>query len=113
MTTTVTNFKAVKQHWNRETRRWDDDKYVYVGRWNKTYQLLHSPWSNPFVMGAESERAGVIEDYRVYITQQIADGYVNLEELRGKTLVCWCKDVRGVKDIPCHGDVLVELLGEQ
>ena len=29
-----------------------------------------------------------------------------LEELRGKTLVCHCKP------LPCHGDVLVELLHE-
>lgn len=109
---TVVNFKSVKHLWDRESRRWSQPNIVYIGRWNKTYQLLHSPWSNPFVMGAESERAKVIEDYRVYITQQIADGYVDLETLRGKTLVCWCKDVRGVKDIACHGDVLKELLGE-
>lgn len=106
MATTVTNFKSVKQHWNRETCRWDDPKYVYVGRFNKTYGLRHSPFANPFVMGAESERAAVIEDYRVYITQQIKDGYVNLEQLRGKVLVCWCHP------LDCHGRVLVELLGE-
>lgn len=112
MTTNVVNFKAVKKLWNRETRQWSQPNMVYVGRWNKTYQLPHSQWSNPFVMGAETERQGVIDLYREYIKQQIADGYVNLEELRGKTLVCWCKDVRGLRDIACHADVLVELLVE-
>lgn len=110
--TTVVNFKSVKHLWNRETRTWSQPDMAYIGRWNKTYQLPHSPFANPFVMGAETERAQVIELYRTYIEQQIDDGYVNLEELRGKTLVCWCKDVRGVKDIACHGDVLAELLGD-
>lgn len=106
MTTTVTNFKAVKQHWNRETCRWDDPKYLYIGRYNKSYGLRHSPWHNPFVMGAESERERVIELYRVYLKKRIEEGRLDLEELRGKTLICWCAP------LACHGDVIRELLGE-
>ena len=104
--TEVTNFRAVKSHWNRETCRWDDPKYCYIGRFNKTYGLRHSPFANPFVMGAESQRQGVIDLYRTYIKEQIAQGRVNLEELRGKTLVCWCSPKA------CHGDILLELLNE-
>jgi hypothetical protein len=109
MATKVVNFKMVKDHWNRDTRRWDSDEYVYVGRWNKTYQLPHSPWHNPFQMGAESERERVIELYRHYIEDRIEEG-LDLEALRGKTLVCWCKT--NGREVACHADVLKELLGE-
>lgn len=108
--TTVTNFKTVKAHWDRNAREWDSEQYVYIGRHNATYNLPQSKWANPFVMGSESQRAGVIFLYRSYITERIESGLVDLEELRGKTLVCWCKKP-GV-DVPCHGDVLLEFLGE-
>lgn len=108
--TTVANFRAVKKHWDRNARQWDSEQYVYIGRHNPTYNLPQSPFANPFQMGSESERAHVIDLYRHYITGRIEAGLLDLEALRGKTLVCWCKQPG--RDVSCHGDVIRELLGE-
>lgn len=68
---------------------------VYIGRPGK--------WGNPFVIGKDGTREEVIAKYRDYV---LAQGHLlySLEELRGKRLGCWCAP------LPCHGDVLVELL---
>jgi len=74
------------------------EKYdIYIGRPSK--------WGNPFVIGKDGTREEVIEKYREYILQS-PELLNSLEELRGKTLGCFCKP------FGCHGDVLVELLGE-
>ena len=68
---------------------------VYIGRPSK--------WGNPFSIGPDGTRQEVVEKYREFVLahpQMIED----LDELRGKTLGCWCKPE------PCHGDVLIELL---
>ena len=69
---------------------------IYIGRPGK--------WGNPFEIGKDGDRKTVIAKYRDYISNSplLAD----IEELRGKRLGCWCKPAK------CHGDVLVELLGE-
>jgi len=105
--TSVINFKTVKKHWNRDTCQWDDEQYVYVGRFNVTYKLPQSPWANPFHMGGKMQREQVIELYRRYITDRIEAGELDLEELRGKTLCCWCAP------LPCHADVILELIKER
>jgi hypothetical protein len=67
---------------------------VYIGRPGK--------WGNPFVIGRDGTRAEVIAKYRGWLlrnTRLMAD----LQELRGKDLVCWCAPCA------CHGDVLLEL----
>lgn len=67
---------------------------VYIGRPSK--------WGNPYQIGPHGSREMVIERYRTYIltnTRLLAD----LNELKGKTLGCWCHP-QG-----CHGDVLAEL----
>jgi hypothetical protein len=82
-----------------------DEYDVYIGRPSK--------WGNPFshklVSLAEykvESRAEAIEKYREWIKTQphLLD---SLEELRGKRLGCWCRPKL------CHGDVLLELLGEK
>ncbi len=68
---------------------------LYIGR--------PSMWGNPFVIGKDGTREEVIAKYREWILSQpglLAD----LELLRGKVLGCYCKP------LPCHGDVLIELL---
>jgi hypothetical protein len=65
-------------------------------------------WGNPFPMHAESERADVVEKYRLHLRDQlaaeethgIADTLAGLAELHGKRLFCWCAPKA------CHGDVL-------
>lgn len=68
---------------------------VYIGRPSK--------WGNPYVVGRDGTREEVIQKYREYIKDQ-PELLEQLEELRGKTLGCFCKP------LSCHGDVLIELL---
>lgn len=62
-----------------------------------------SKWGNPFMIGMDGTREEVIEKYRKYI---LGNGILlaDLPELKGKSLGCYCKP------LPCHGDVLVELV---
>lgn len=67
---------------------------VYIGRPSK--------WGNPFEIGRDGSRTDVIKKYREWIlTQPNLLGELN--ELKGKTLGCWCAPAA------CHGDVLAEL----
>ncbi len=68
---------------------------VYVGRPSK--------WGNPYLISKRHPREEVIESYRQYIYEEIANGRLNLGELKGKDLVCWCAP------LSCHADVLLEL----
>lgn len=107
----LVSFYDVHEHWDKEAQAWDDPQYVYIGRRSNRHSLPDSPWRNPVPMmrhaDPDAERQRVIDEYRAYITPRIQSGELNLEELRGKTLVCWCSP------LPCHGDVLLELLGNQ
>ena len=70
---------------------------VYIGRGSK--------WGNPYKIENGRSRKSVIDMYRLHLkaphTQALRD---SIEELRGKTLVCYCKPQA------CHGDVLVNIL---
>ena len=79
---------------------------VYVGRPTK--------WGNPFThLPSESTRA----IYQVETREQAVEAYENwiishenllndLQELKGKNLVCWCHPKR------CHAEVLLRLANE-
>lgn len=67
---------------------------VYIGRPSK--------WGNPFVIGQHGDRDDVIEQYTHWLKDQ-PHLLKALPELKGKTLVCWCKPGK------CHGDVLAQL----
>jgi hypothetical protein len=72
------------------------DKYdIYIGRGSK--------WGNPFKIGPDGSRMEVIKKYKEYILQD-EELLKHLPELKGKILGCFCKP------LPCHGDVLVELV---
>lgn len=78
---------------------------VYVGRPSK--------WGNPFTHIRDkktlaefivSDREEAIQKYEEWIRNSpLMD---QIEELRGKTLGCWCKPKS------CHGDVLLKLIKE-
>lgn len=74
---------------------------VYIGRPSK--------WGNPF-----SHKPGTLAKYQVLSREEAVAKYrewvlsqpdlmASLSEIRGKTLVCWCKPAS------CHGDVLAKL----
>lgn len=73
---------------------------VYVGRPSK--------WGNPFKVypdrrgGLFAQRVA-IDAYRKWLLTDSISPIKDIEELRGKDLVCWCSP------LPCHADVLLEL----
>lgn len=93
----------------------EDAQNVYIGRAGavfingKRFPPQASIWANPFKVTGKHSRKEVLEQYKTYLLQKLESGDIGWDELqtlRGKTLGCWCKP------LPCHGDVLVELLSE-
>jgi Domain of unknown function (DUF4326) len=79
---------------------------VYIGRRMSKYGLEQSVWANPYVEGKDGTRDEVIALFR----ERVLPGLLpRIHELRGRSLVCWCKPLPGRPDVPCHGDVLLEL----
>ena len=60
-------------------------------------------WGNPFTIQEYGSRARVIDMYKHWLIGEIDEGKLDLSELRGKDLVCWCAP------LPCHADILLEL----
>lgn len=102
----LVNFQSIKAHWDSKTDQWDDSRFVYIGRANLGYHLPHSPWANPYRIDRDTpeNRAAAIANYRSHIQNLVAQGRVRIDDLVGKTLVCWCSPQA------CHGDVLIDLL---
>jgi hypothetical protein len=78
---------------------------VYIGR-NNSYakpSRKRSKWYNPFKVGKDGTREECIAKYREYLLTK-PDLLAQIEELRGKYLICWCAPE------PCHGDILINLL---
>ena len=67
---------------------------IYVGRPSK--------WGNPYLIGRDGTRDEVIKKYE----QWLAKSGLDVTELRGKDLVCWCKP------LACHADVLMKLANQ-
>jgi Domain of unknown function (DUF4326) len=61
-----------------------------------------SKWSNPFKV-AEHGRERAMALYRAHLTNALATGALDISELRGRNLACWCK-----LDEACHADILLE-----
>lgn len=68
---------------------------VYIGRPSK--------WGNPFIIGKDGDRTEVIRKYKRWFLLH-KNLIKSLDELRGKTLVCYCKPHA------CHGDILLEAI---
>jgi hypothetical protein len=76
-----------------------DSRYdVYIGR--------NSRFGNPFRIGIHGTREEVINKYRVYLLSS-PTLLREIENLRGKTLGCFCYPM------PCHGDVIAQILDEE
>lgn len=98
--TRVIHIRNAPPSWKR------DNNYVYIGRTHNSsgYGFIpESIWSNPYVIHSGQTREESIEKYKKYLKEhpEITD---RIEEIRGKTLVCWCHP------LPCHGDILVNML---
>jgi len=60
-------------------------------------------FGNPFLIGRDGTREEVIEKYRHWLQTQ-PQLLAQLPMLKGKRLGCYCKP------LPCHGDILCELV---
>jgi len=65
-----------------------------------------SKWGNPFRIGRDGTRGEVIAKYRAWILTQ-PQLLAALPTLKDKVLACWCRP-----HLPCHGDVLAEMVDE-
>lgn len=96
--------KSIPRVLNKRTDKIPPDA-VYVGRPSK--------WGNPYLVGRDGDRQRVVDRYaeRVgFILTQTGSREAflqDLEELRGKELVCWCAP------LPCHADILLELANKE
>jgi hypothetical protein len=89
--------KAVTSVVNVKNEEFD----VYSGR--ACYGHAESKWANPYRIGHDGTRLQVIAQYRDYVLNS-PELVAALPELKDKILGCWCNP------LPCHGDVLVELV---
>ena len=96
MTTTPTRITR------RRTKGWRMPAgAVYVGRPSK--------WGNPYELDDPAEAVRLYRAHALDLLQQRPNGLrAQLEQLRGKTLACWCKAGQ-----PCHADVLLELANKE
>lgn len=77
------------------------------------YPPNDSIWANPYKISDTTSREDVIDLYRQHLTKCIKSGKITVDQLLsldGKTLGCWCK--KNGADIPCHGDVIVEMINK-
>jgi Domain of unknown function (DUF4326) len=64
-----------------------------------------TPWGNPYMVGVHAAtNAEAVALFQAYLRQHPELLAAVRRELRGKTLMCFCKP-----DEPCHADILLEL----
>lgn len=115
MSTVNVKVKHIRPQYSNLKEWMADENNVYIGRRgvvfikidgvNKRFPPRASPWANPFRM-KHLTREEVCELYEDHIRKKIQDG-LDIEELRGKTLGCWCHPEQ------CHGDILLKILNER
>lgn len=79
------------------------------------FPLKDSPWANPYKTPKDGTLSEVLSKYSIYIQNKIKNKEVDLEEIRGKTLACWCvrtatRKVKPQSEWTCHGECLLSLL---
>ena len=113
--TTVVNCKVkyIRPAYRNLEHWMQDPQNLYIGRGfvvfinHRRFPPQDSEWANPFKV-KDHGREGALRLYRTYITQKVEAGLLDLDQLRGKRLGCWCKEPG--QQVSCHGDVLLELL---
>lgn len=73
-----------------------------------------SPWGNPFQIGRDGNRDEVCDLFETYAVDRLAREPEWLDKLRGRDLVCRCRDdryPRGSKR--CHAETLLRLANDQ
>ncbi|ARK07459.1 thermostable DNA polymerase I [Sphingobium phage Lacusarx] len=76
------------QVWNLRTKKYPKGD-VYCGR--------GTPWGNPYIGGKHGSRDTVCDKFEKFVLPEL-----DVEPLRGKHLLCWCKPLR------CHCDAILK-----
>lgn len=95
----------MKRIQRRRTKGWKmPENAVYVGRptkWGNPYKV--GDLIGPFLDGPRVTPIDAVMWYRGWLLEQIVRDKLDLNELKGKDLACFCP-----LDQPCHVDVLIE-----
>jgi hypothetical protein len=99
---------------------------IYVGRgskWGNPFKIYKDKMNSPLLpygwriydkgqpLRFFSESGAIqqsINQYKKWLKKKIKSGELNISELRGKNLACWC-----ALDKPCHADVLLKIANER
>lgn len=92
------------------------EKYdVYIGRGGTHPGDQGSKWGNPFTFKEGTlakfvvPKDEVLPRYEAWLKEQ-PELMAALPELKGKTLGCWCKPIKGFNGkVLCHGQILAAL----
>jgi len=96
---------ATVVHLKRQNGQIVQDCDIYIGRACNMggWHLVQSKWHNPYTVKEYGDQAIVLYEQYIRASSLMND----IEELRGKTLGCWCFPS------PCHGNILVKILNEK
>src|SRR5688500_9121385 len=81
--------------------------HVYIGRHNHYVKgTFQSKWHNPFTVKSSNLHT-VLDQYIDHVEASGLRSQIN--ELKGKTLGCWCvnADLQSGQPIRCHGQILL------
>jgi hypothetical protein len=100
----------MKRIQRKRTKGWKmPENAIYVGRptkWGNPYKV--GDLIGPFLDGPRLTAKNAVERYRYWLAEQIKCEWLDLNELRGKDLACFCREGE-----PCHADVLIEFCNEK
>ena len=100
-------------------------KNVYIGRKGivfidkERFPKKDSVWANPYKADKDGTLKEVLKKYEKYIRKKIIDENLDINELSGNNLYCWCVDKptrynpKNEDKIICHGQILLKILNEQ
>lgn len=120
--TTVFNSKVkyIRPKYNNLKECLEDKNNIYIGRRGilvideRRFPEENSPWANPYKVGKDGDLKEVLKKYKIYIKEKISNKEVNLNELFGKNLYCWCVEkptkYNKNKNCVCHGEILLNLM---
>ena len=77
----------------------------FYGKLPENTKLVARPsrWQNPFKV-SEYGREKALELFKEHLTRKISSGELDVEELRGWNLACYCE-----LNEACHADILLDL----
>lgn len=113
----LVHFNTVSRFWDEKRQCWTKPNIVYIGRAWRSKNIPASPFGNPFRIDKDTDelRENAIDLYADWLMQSPQIHLLRqLDSLRGKTLVCWCKSSGpGKPSRACHGDVLLKLMADK